>query len=374
MAAPNLGASVAGGNNFQLNASLAAAQQQTAGLQTMGVQHPSMSPSLAQQVAMSPPIGTQAQALTQRPPQQPGMMHMSSPQSLPAPQPIQQQQQQLQASPIQPGMQQSQQAMMLATVQAAGLSGPAAQALIAQITANAESNQQQQQQLAMPADGSSNAVASPVSNSSANPASKPANMTPERAQQPVSGGLSPAASNASVGGSSITPTTPSSSAQRPSQPVPVIQGRQVHPRPNRPMRPVIRAQGARPPATGARKPGTPTTPRPGMRPLTPVNTQQGLRPPPVSSNGSAKGGSTPAPSTPVSRATTPNSAASKIGGAVRAHPPIQPSLAVSGTTTPMSVQATSGTSTPGSHSIQDSVTPSAATESLANEESTASPK
>ncbi|KAJ1642402.1 hypothetical protein LPJ64_005756 [Coemansia asiatica] len=403
MTAPNLGANMVGGNSFQLNASLAA-QQQAAGLQTLSIQNPNMSPGLSQQVAMSPPMGTQTHA--QQSSQQPAMVHMSPPQSLQKLQPLQQQQQQQQlpTSPMSPGMQQSQQAMMLATVQAAGLSGAAAQALIAQITANAESSQKQQQrqqqqeqeQQQKPAvateDGgnnNNNVAASPVTSSSVHPGLKPAGTSPDKAQQSATGSLSPAASNASIGGDggSVTPTTPSS-AQRANQlAAGGAQGKQqVHPRPNRPMRPVIRAQGARPPAAGARKPATPVTnagaltPRPPViRPAAPTNTQQPHRPPPVLSNVSTKGGSTPTPSTPVSRATTPNSAVPKLGAgagagaAVRAHHPPQ-SLVVSAATTPKSAQAASGTSTPGSRNLEDGASSSAATESSQAEESTSSPK
>ncbi|KAJ2275665.1 chromatin modification- protein VID21 [Coemansia sp. RSA 371] len=175
------------------------------------------------------------------------------------------------------GMQPSQQAMMLAAATAAGLSASAAQALIVQIAANAESNAQAAPVPAQVSPRPINSSASPVSTAQPHAMSVP---TPQRTLS--------SASNVSSGAvtPSARPVTPQL-AQRPS------------------VRPALRPHAPRPPVPG--QPGQPVqrSVRPGMRPppgavrrpLHPGNLSLPTKSPGGSAKGSESRGSTP--STPV---------------------------------------------------------------------------
>ncbi|KAJ2355762.1 chromatin modification- protein VID21, partial [Coemansia sp. RSA 2618] len=203
-----------------------------------------------------------------------------------------------------PGMQPSQQAMMLAAATAAGLSASTAQALIAQIAANAESNAQQ------------TAPAAPVqvsprpANASASPVSTTQPQTTPPAQPLTASNTQPTASSTASG--AATPTS-----GRPATPQPQQQQQQQQQRPNlRPtMRSTLRPHTPRPATPGQSQPQPQSQSqrgvRPGMRP-SPATAQQRRPPHPghltlpakTPTAGSAKGSATPSsrdstPSTPV---------------------------------------------------------------------------
>ncbi|KAJ2674618.1 chromatin modification- protein VID21 [Coemansia spiralis] len=334
----------------QMSAQLAAVQQAGV-IQAMAAQQPNMSPVLPQQPVMSPPLNSQAH--TPRPPQ--SLTPMQGPLQMPQQRP----------------QQQTQQAMMLAAAAAAGLSTSAAQALIAQIAASTEANQQQQPQPDMQSLGNNeNAGASVVSSKSPSSAAAPAAAFGAESIAPNVSAASPgavAAHQQQIGVANIvrppaatliaTPTTPtadSTAAGQKRQPAsPGIQ----KPRPSKATRPGnARPHAARQPSQKVKSPATPTgarpvlrpsvtpsgvqTPQSQSRPVTPVSAssvQQPRRPPlhpgqlPLQQNttspgsASVRGSATPSPSTPVSRASTPNpqtyKAAGSSGNQARPHPP-----------------------------------------------------
>ncbi|KAJ1886416.1 hypothetical protein LPJ66_009643 [Kickxella alabastrina] len=379
MSAPALNNGIVGNHSFPLNVQMGTPQQAMS-MQPMGVQHANMSPSMTQQAVMSPSMGLQAHP--QRPPLTPQMMQS---QQRPPVTP-QTSQQLLQQSPSHiptplapPGMQPQQQAMMLAAAAAAGLSPSDAQALLAQIAANADATQQHNQHLQSLQNSDNNTASGSPTLSTLHVGVRPTGM-PLNQQPHASGNGAVPGSN--VGSGVVTPGTPASggnigvrppsgmasaSASASTSAAASPHGKQLAlPRPNRPVRPVARPPAARTPL-GTRTPGTPTGgPRP--RPSTPVNAQQQpRRPPPSAPSGSAKGSTTPAPSTPASRASTPNSPAAK-SGPVRAHPlppaaaaTMSSNSAASAMQTPRSGQPVSTESTPAPHNRSGSPVAASAT-------------
>ncbi|KAJ2819163.1 hypothetical protein GGI24_004873, partial [Coemansia furcata] len=313
-------------------------QQQPGVLHGMSAPHQaSMSPTMhQQQVMLSPQMHAQPRPpmglpLGHMPAQAQGQRPVQAPQGL--------------GAPAVPGMQPSQTAMMLAAATAAGLSSSAAQALIAQIAANAELNQQQQ----TPAVSSASHMSPPLP-----PASGEPSVSPSHAQsRSVTGSGTPGQRSISPGsnGGTMTPIGPPSThtlqaadtmGGQPAVPTqqqrPPAQGKQpqpLHVRPNRPVRPGARPPMARPPPHAGRggpaittPPGVRPVPRPmalspatqqQQRPATPTGAPQ-RRPPPSIGGGvtPTRSSATPAPSTPMSGASTPNSPAAAKAGMSRA--------------------------------------------------------
>ncbi|KAJ2482047.1 chromatin modification- protein VID21 [Coemansia sp. RSA 2131] len=199
------------------------------------------------------------------------------------------------------GMQPSQQAMMLAAATAAGLSASAAQALIVQIAANAESNAQQT--APVPAQVSPRPI-----NSSASPVStaQPHAMSVQTPQRTLS-------STSNVSSGAVTPSA------RPVTP-------QLSQRPS--VRPALRPHTPRP--SGHSAPGQPVqrSVRPGMRPP-PGALRRPVHPghlslPAKSPVGSAKGSAS-------SRGSTPSTP-------VKSRPHVSPSRSTQATASPEQAQ------------------------------------
>ncbi|KAJ2365593.1 hypothetical protein IW150_006173, partial [Coemansia sp. RSA 2607] len=272
---------------------------------------------------------------------------------------------QLATSPSPQNMQTSQQAMMLAAAQAAGLNPSAAQALLAQITGSLDSGSQQQ----VDGGAGSNGVSGGVGAASGSPVG---------AQQQATGvGAGAAGALGGSGGSNgagggATPGTPTSAAAAAAAASGGSGRQMVSPtapskqaatgRLNRPVRPPVTAAtaataaaaatarahvGPRPPLSGGRKSSSGTAApgvsvvRPSVRPAGATHVQ---RPPSLASVSSQGGGSAAS----GSRDGTPNSPGARVSAAKSRQ------SGVSGTSTPVSREQAGSSSGSGSASASPS--------------------